>query len=347
MSKYKLNKFQDHLFDWVNQFRIQRDKGFFSLKANNQTPSLYGLTDMVFNLVIPNRLDDFLTKNEDIEKDEWVHQIQSFQNPKTGWFKDRFFNINFRNPLTGQWEHATAFAVAALTLLDAKPKYKVKFLNVLISKKKVERWLRKTPEWGLLFWPGSHRGGGIGAIIATLGIEKYPHKDFFQWYFDWLNIKADPEVGFWRLGWNHKIKKRLTKHELGGSIHYYWIYEYLNYPLPFPKKIIDSTLYLQNDLGLWDGKVSYCIDLDAIFCLLRCQKLVHNYRDKDIKAAIIKYLDYTIPSLNNKEFLFSHYTTSHKLTGCLGAIAEIYKYYPELVDFPKPWIQTLDNTPWI
>jgi len=28
-------------------------------------------------------------------------------------------------------------------------------------------------------------------------------------------------------------------------------------------------------------------------------------------------------------------------------IAEIYKSMPELLDLPKPWIETLDITPWI
>lgn len=150
------------------------------------------------------------------------------------------------------------------------------------------------------------------------------------------------------MGWIHKIiKNRLTKHELGGAIHYYWIYEFLNRPIPYPERVIDSTLKLQNKLGLWDKNVSYCIDLDAIFSLLRCLKQTRGYREEDIKSAIKKYLDYTIPCLNDKQFLFNCYNNTHKLTGCLGAIAEIYKYMPELIESSTPWIQTLDITPWI
>ena len=68
---------------------------------------------------------------------------------------------------------------------------------------------------------------------------------------------------------------------------------------------------------------------------------------EDIKQAIFKYLDYMIPSLNDRDFLFSRYDNTHKLTGCLEAIAEIQKFYPELLDLPNPWIETLDITPWI
>ena len=121
----------------------------------------------------------------------------------------------------------------------------------------------------------------------------------------------------------------------------------MNHSIPYPKKVIDSTLNLQNELGLWDNNVSYCIDLDAIFSLLRCENQLNGYRIKEITQAIIKYLDYTIPTLNDKDFLFNHYTSAHKLTGCLGAIAEIYKFRPLLFDSSIKFNQSLDITPWI
>jgi len=81
--------------------------------------------------------------------------------------------------------------------------------------------------------------------------------------------------------------------------------------------------------------------------LLRCYKQTNGYRENDIKEAIIRYLDYTIPTLNDRDFLFKRYNNTHKLTGCLEAIAEIYKFMPQLFDLTKPWIETLDIAPWI
>ena len=338
--KYRLDQFLDNLFDWVNSFRVNNQSGYFSVRRNQNQPSLYGLTDMVYNLLIPNQLEEYLSNNQGIEKEVWINKIKKFQNPKTGWIKEPGFNFGLHFK-----EHSTAFSISALNLLGAKPDYDLKFIKRLNTEKRVTRWLRRVPEWGLLYWPGSHRGGGIAAIITTLN--NFPHDNFFEWYFGWLDKNADPEVGFWRIGWNHKLKNRLTIQELGGAIHYYWIYEFLDHPIPYPEKVIDSTLKLQNKLGLWDGDVSYCIDLDAIFALTRCQRATEGYRCQDIKNAILKYLEYTIPSLNDKDFLFCRYDTSHKLTGCLGAIAEISKFYPQLFDFPKPFLETLDITPWI
>ena len=343
VKKHGLVPFFKHFFDWIDNFKMNNTAGQFSVRLDPKKPSLYGVCDMVFNLTISNQLKNYLSSYEKETVEEWITHIQSYQNPKTGWFKEGLFNYGYHFK-----EHSTAFAISALKVLGGVPRYGLKISKKLNSQKKVEKWLKKSPEWGLLFWPGSHRGGGLGAIYATLGRDYYPHEKFFDWYFDWLDKKADREVGFWRIGWIHKLRKyRLTKHELGGSIHYYWIYEFLKRPIPYPEKVIDSTLQLQNNIGLWDKDVSYCIDLDALFCLTRCCKQTKGYRKEAIKNAIIKYLNYTISTLNDKDFLFNQYLNTHKLTGCLEAIAEVQKFYPELLDLSPSFIQTLDITPWI
>jgi hypothetical protein len=343
MKNYNFHIFLDLLSEWVDSFNISGGSGQFSVKMGSQKPSLYGICDMVFNLSITNEFDGYVESHHNEAKEEWIKTIKSYQNPKTGWFKEGLINYGMHFK-----EHSSAFSVSALKLLGAQPDYEFKIAKKLNTKKKVENWLKKTPEWALLYWPGSHRGGGVAAIFATLGSKYYPNEKFFEWYFDWLDKKADPEVGFWRLGWIHKLKKnRLTINELGGAVHYYWIYEFFNHSIPYPKKIIDSTLFLQNKLGTWHKNYSYCIDLDAIFCLTRCSKQADSYRKDDIKAAIIKYLEFIIKRMNNKDFLYEYYRSAHTLTGYVCAIAEIYKFYPELLDLPRPWIQTLDLTPWI
>jgi len=340
---YNLRKFRENLFEWVDDFRIQNSKWNFAVKKGKKKPSLYGLCDVVFNLRIPNKLDEYLSNIPKENLAQWISNIQSYQNPKTGWFKDGLINYDMHFK-----EHCTAFSVAALRLLGGKPLYDFKISEKLATKNNVFKWLKRVPEWGLLYWPGSHRGGGIGAIFATLGREYYPHENFFKWYFEWLDAKADPGIGFWRLGWIHKIKKnRLTKNELGGAVHYYWIYEFMNHPIPYPEKVIDSTLYLQNEWGTWDTHSSYCIDLDAIFCLTRCSKQTDSYREKDIKRALIKYLDHVVKHMNNKDYFYNNYNNTHKLTGFVSAIAEIAKFYPNLFESEQIWTQTLDITPWI
>jgi hypothetical protein len=340
---YDLSPFLDFIFDWVDQYRLPDRKWCFSVKKEDLKPSLYGLCDMVYNLRIPNMLEEYLSKSSGENLAQWISNIQSYQSSKSGWFKEGLINYGMHFK-----EHSTAFSVAALKLLGAKPLYDFKISKKLNSKQKVFKWLRRGPEWGLLYWPGSHRGGGVAAIYATLGEEYYPHEKFFEWYFEWLDNKADPEVGFWRLGWIHKLKKnRLTKQELGGAVHYYWIYEFMDHPIPYPERVIDSTLALQNEWGTWDTHYSYCIDLDAIFCLTRCMNQANGYRKEDIIETIVKYLEYVVDNMNNKQYFYENYADAHRLTGFMCAIAEIKKYFPELLNMDKSWTQTLDITPWI
>lgn len=342
-KKYDLNPFSEHLNEWIEGFKFSQVPGEFSVRRDKPTPSLYAVCDLVFILSGIDMLEEYFDSNSLETKKAWISVIQSYQRPKSGWFKEGLMNYggHFK-------EHSTAFAVSALQLLGAKPKHDFKIAKKLNTKKKVEKWLKKSPEWGLLYWSGSHRGGGVGSIFAALGPEHYPHEKFFDWYFDWLDRKADPEVGFWRIGWIHKLlRNRLTKNELGGAVHYYWIYEYLGRPWPYPEKIIDSTLKLQNQKGTWHHEFSYCIDLDAIHALTRCLKQTKGYREEDVKAALEKYCDYAIPFFNDKEFIFNNYTSAHKLTGYVSAIAELYKFMPDMFEVPKPMVQTLDITPWI
>lgn len=342
---YNLDGFLRNLHEWVSQFARDGEPGNFfyrPIKPKKQKSlSLYGSTDMVFTLHITNELVKFYDAFTEEKRESWIKGIQGFQNPKTGWFKQGLWNYyshHFK-------EHSTAFATSALKILGGKPNYPLKLAEKLKTRAGVVKWL-KGMQWGLFFWPGSHRGGGVPAVFAMT--ENPPHGQFFEWYFEWLDREADPEVGFWRRGKVHKLQKnRLTKHELGGAIHFYWVYEFLGHPIPHPEKVIDSTLQLQNDLGLWDKDVSYCIDLDAVFSLTRCCRQAKGYRKEDIERAIINYLDYTIPTLNDRKFLFNRYVNTHKITGCLATIAEIQKFYPNLIKTPKPWVQTLDLAPWI
>lgn len=340
---YELNQFLSFVFDWVNSFKFDDTPGHFMVKKGKEKPSLYGVCDMIYVLAGVNKLDEYFNIHTNENRDSWISVIQSYQNPKNGWFKEGL--INFAGHFK---EHCTAFAVSALNILGGKPKYPLAIAKKLNTEEKVEKWLKKGPEWGLLYWPGSHRGGGIGSIFATLGPDNYPHEKFFEWYFNWLDKHADPVVGYWRLGRIHKLKKnRLTKNELGGAVHYYWVYEFMKHKWPYPERIIDSTLLLQNNIGTWDNEYSYCIDLDAIHAITRCTNQTKGYREPDVIACLEKYLNYAIPKINDRNFIFENYITAHKLTGYVSAVAEIYKFKPEWFKIQKPLIQTLDKNPWI
>ncbi len=173
--------------------------------------------------------------------------------------------------------------------------------------------------------------------------------EFYDWYFDWLDKAADPNSGYYLQGLIHKLKimRKPTKRELGGAFHMYYVYEFFNRKWPYPERIVDQTLRLQHENGLWDKDVTYCIDLDGIYSLTRSCRNANGYRNEDVKKAIENYLTTAEKIFNDRKFFFQSYQNSHRLTGAINAIAECQKFYPELVKTAKPWRQSLDKACFI
>ena len=332
-SVYDFTRFQEELFPkWIVQFQSGDGPGEYSYKIGGPT-SCYGTTDMLISRYIMDELD--LT---DVDRDFWASVINRFQQEPTGWYKKTY-------TYTHSVEHTTAYAVAALHLIERKPKYRMAFKEKLLtSEKAMEKWIESI-NWSLI-WPGSHKVSGIPAILAMLGEGT---DEFYNWYFDWLDKTADPESGYWCRGLVHRlgIIRTPTKHEMGGAFHMYYVYEYMKREWKYPEKIVDHTLRLQHDNGLWDKDVTYCIDLDGIYSLTRSSRIAGGYRAADIEESVHRYLSTAEKILNDPEFFFARYTNSHILTGALSAIAECQLFYPDIVRTSKPWRQSLDEACFI
>lgn len=333
-TRFDFTSFETAIYPvWEEQFRISARPGDFSWKQPDTKASLYGTTDMVFNRFILNQL----TLSQ-AERDVWAGIINSFQDPKTGWYKKRY-TIHYK-------EHGTAYALAALKLLDRTPKYPLKFLDpILESQSTMEKWIKHI-SWSVI-WLGSHVISGIPACMI---LSDYPNDHpFFSWYFNWLEQEVDPTSGFWRRGLYHKLKfwAPPSKHDLGGAFHMFYIYEALQKSWLYPKKIIDHTLRLQHKNGLWDKATPYCIDLDGLYSLLRSSRDAENYRQPEIYQAVVNFLRTTEQIFSHKSSVLTHYPRSHLLPGALAAIAECQRFYPELVHTSIPWQQSLDQACFI
>ncbi|MFW5861111.1 MAG: hypothetical protein ACOCWZ_02590 [Spirochaetota bacterium] len=329
---YDFTKFQEQVFPaWIRQFVSGEKTGEYSYKIGGPT-SCYGTTDMLISRYIMDELD--LT---DSEKNQWASVINQFHDEKTGWYRKKY-TMHHR-------EHTTAYAIAALHLIDRKPLHELKWKDpILKDERSMEKWIEKV-NWSII-WPGSHIVSGVPAVLAMTGEGT---DEFYNWYFNWLDETADPHSGFWCRGLVHKlgIIGKPTKHEMGGAFHMYYVYEYFNRQWKYPEKIVDHTLRLQHENGLWDKDVTYCIDLDGIYCLTRSSRNAGGYREKNVLEAVVRYLAGAERILNNEDFFFKKYTNSHILTGALAAIAECQKFYPHLVKTTRPWKQSLDKACFI
>ena len=338
MQPFDFRPFEKMYPEWEMQFRAGPGPGAFSWKKGGPT-SLYGSTDMVFNRRILGTLDPSET-----EKDSWAAEINRFQNPRSGWYRKRY-TLHFRS-------HTAAYAAAALHLLNRRPAYPIrKAGKVGRSPETLKRWMRRIP-WSII-WPASHEVAGMPAIPILTGDigrdvpaadENPAARRFLESWKAWLDEEVHPETGFWSRGILQRLGLRpaLSRQEMGGAFHMYYIYEAMGWPWALPEKVVDAALTLQGSNGFWDKDVSYCIDLDGLYCLTRSSRNAGDYRADDVKQACILYLSQAEATLNDRDFLFTRYDNSHRLPGALAAVAECALFYPELVRTERPWTQTLD-----
>lgn len=330
---------------FLKQFNPRDLRGHFSI-THGDSEDLYGSSDMVYTLYILNELEERTTPEG---RKEWAKFLQSCQDPETGWFTRHHRTWQFK-------EHATAYAIAALDLLGDKPLYPLSQARSIAGNKiSTQVWL-STILWSYV-WVGSHQGGGMPAALEMTG--EAPDQ-FWDWYFGWLDREANPETGLWqRAPWNLFSKKPL-KEEMAGAPHFYWVYQHKDHPLPYPKRIIDSSLSLQLPNGLWDtkgnkGLYSYCVDFDAIYNIhhawqeLRAQGI--DYRTGDIKKSFDRYLATSVPIFNQPGSLIKLYPNSHKSAAAPASVAEAENFFIEIgeprLKLKKSLNSPIDRVPWL
>jgi hypothetical protein len=340
--------------------------GNFSLYREDTIPDLYGMIDAVYTLYA---LDLLAERTNCSSREAWAAQILDCQDEK-GWFSRRNLRGHPR-------EHATAYAIAALKLLEVEPdeQYVARIRPIeaikpiLIDRDNFLRWIkwldfRLTP-WDILnkklgwhyIWRGSHVGGGVPAIVGmTRGLveEWWPGQveldEWFTWYFEWLDAHVNSETGYWQRAFWNLFYRKPTLIDMGGAVHFFWIYEAMNWAFPYPEAVIESTLKLQKDNGLYRDR-PFCIDLDGNFCLIRSYLQLSEerksiYRDRVYNSAERNF-EAIVKALTKKP-LEEIYDDSHGLPGALAALAECAKLSNfKYIDAIRNWHSPLDKAWWL
>ena len=340
--------------------------GAFSLIRGQSSFDLYGVIDATYVLFILGKLFQDVAKHH---RAIWAKEILGCQS-EMGWFSERNLRGHPR-------EHATAYAIASLHLLQIEPdedyvsqlKPVVAFLPLLTDHAAFLRWinaldfrldprsiLKKNLGWHYI-WRGSHVGGGVPAIVGMTRdlieqwwLEQVDVAQWFDWYFEWLDARANPGTGYWQRAFWNLIYRKPTLIDMGGAVHFFWIYEALDRPFPYPEAVIESTLKLQQANGLYKDH-PFCIDLDGNFCLIRSflqlpEERKSLYRDR-VYDAVEKNFEAIVKALTEKP-LEEIYDDSHGLPGALAALVECaklpdFKYADALSDWQHP----LDKVWWL
>ncbi len=353
-EKYDLRDFYSQLDEYIRSFHDSKYpynpddlRGHFSISPGGST-DLYGAADMVYVLWILNELDERTTASG---REEWASVIQSYQNPKTGLFD--------RGNLSGESAtHATAFASAALKLLGKRPKYPHRWAeNIFSSPADIETWLDSF-SWNEV-WTGSHEAGAAAAVIdAPYGVDL--PDEWKDWVLDAFTGRIDKKTGFWKNGIFDPVLRNPTTVDLGGAAHFWWIYDHLREPIPYPEKAITGIIELQRKTGLWGARVfngafPQGIDFDAVNGMrLAWKSASEDYKKENMDEVIASLDRYACAAhfhLTREGSVKEVYTKVHKIVGTLNTIAEVNLLYRELTGTdkfitPKKWRSALTRVTW-
>lgn len=267
------------------------------------------------------------------ERIQWVKVLQSFQNEETGVF----FNETHSD------YHTTAHCAAALELFDAKPLYPFRFMDHLLTRKGLESFLDRL-NWGGNPWTSSHDGAGCCAAFAVAGGAP---REWFDWYFSWLEGEVDPYTGFWRKGFVYDIEKWPGLFgSMAGGFHYHFNYEHFRVSMPYPERVIDTCLLLVKQHKELGRKIGFS-EIDWIFCLNRAMRQT-DYRREEAVEALWSMCDTMVTFLSDPKTLASRaYDDLHATFGTVCAIAELQRALPGSIRTPKPLKLVLDRRPFI
>ena len=307
--------------------RLPGGAGRYARKPGEATPELYGTADMACILYTLGRL-----RPTEPERAEWAAAFQLYQQPDTGWLVEK---SRTHDPL-----HNTAFALAAMQLLDLAPAHPVQMGAEFAD----PRAFLATLNWQTEVYLGSHRGAGVGAIHALVPALNTPA--WFDAYFAACDRYFDPHNGMMGVG----KPPGGDSDQVGGTFHYGFLYEHFNRHLPFPEARIDAVLGTQMADGFWRADNHHWLTLDAIFLMTR--SLRHTtHRFDDVRACVRRVMGILMQeafSPEGRKTALAPRIPVHSVTALVSIAAEAQKFLgAREVITEHPLKLILDRRPFI
>jgi len=336
-------------------------RGRFADHPGADRPTLMGTVDFAYAFHVTGLLDEL--SNPD-DRRRWIELVLSFQG-EDGWFRAR-------DRQTHGVEHATAYALGALQILAGSRTradgLAVAPLTDLRGQLAPQPSARQAPfAVGLLdrihFWRGSHRVGGIAAIVGAvrdlrldsarlLGLD-----DPDAWLRGWAGnvlARVSPADGMWheapaalQMAFDaaYRLRHDPGHARIGGAAHLYWIISRLGIPYPHPRPLIDAVAPRVGPGGLCE-RHPYCLDFDAAFLLARAADHLDAADPAAERArrtlersrrAVLAWLEERAPE--------RWPAGSHFLPGALAAVAEADRALPPAD--ARGWTDAFETVWWL
>lgn len=280
---------KDEIIRFLGSCRMDENGKFSSTPGGPET--LYASCFACMTMHYLGVLNSLSSKKKRI----WGDYINSWQDPKTGYFigpevvREELTSPN--HTYDHIIEHLTCHVLPALSLLEQRTKYPLagakKYTDIQILKSTLNKidwkdaWLEGN---NLLF---------IGQFLVFIrdsekDVNAQPALDF---YFDWLDDQIDPLSGLW--GTNGYCDSAAA---LYGGYHQLLVYYYESRPVLYPNSLIDTALSLQHYDGGFNlqGGGGACEDVDAIDILVNLYKLTPNFKRSEIRVSLRRALNHIL-----------------------------------------------------
>jgi hypothetical protein len=307
--------------------RLAGGAGSYARKPGDTVAELYGVADMACVLYAIRALN--LSEQERVE---WAKSFQQFQTGPNGMLVEKSAT---HAPL-----HNTAFALAAMELLNLAPAHPVSLGNEYAN---IRAFLLSL-DWKKGVYSDSHKGAGIGAAFAL--VPELRRKDWFDEYFATCDGLIDPRNGL--MGQDKPANGDAD--QIGGSFHYAFLYSHFNRFMAFPERRIDAVLGLQQSDGYWSPDNHLWMTLDALYLLTRtARQTPHRFNEiVAVVRRVMTILQKDVYSVEGRKASFSGKMPVHSLTAAItiAAEAQIFLGNREVIT-DEPLRNILDRRPFI
>ena len=283
-----------------NQKLKNGEIGEYRYSSAVSKPTLYSSAYAAMTCSLYHDLD-LLTAEE---KERWIIYFNLHQDDD-GLFRDNvIYNQGWYegDPLWCGRPHLTCHVITALACLGDIAKKPFKFLKPYMEVDNLVKWLGSR-DWG-------EKVGWTGNEIMNIGTLLQYARDFHCdskagkavcVMLEWLSENhISRETGVWgELDISDPIWR---SHAIQAAYHWWPLFFYDNYPIPFIEKAIDTLLRTQNPLGGFGWgvhnpkdpfKSSACEDIDSIDPLARMTQKTA-YRRDEIMAVLEKAADWVL-----------------------------------------------------
>ena len=275
---------QEQTLTWLETMRLPDGIGQYRLNRGADAT----VFSSCFAVFLRHLFDDL--KNMSAEEQlSWTSWLQGFQDPASGLFVDPD-NASRSPDRLHDMEHLnrqlTTFCLSALHALGGHPLYPLRFLEDWKSQDKLVAWLDG------LDWKNPWNCGNKAMFMGIFLIYDWEQtsdlqtKQALDVWFDWHDRHQNPRTGFWGVG-----KAAEFIDGMGGAYHQYTVYNYMNRPIQYAERIVDRTLFLQQQDGMYSpyrGGMT-CYEMDAVDILVQMY-LRHDYRREDIRVGLQRVL---------------------------------------------------------